>query len=118
MLKRISELDVHQFQALFLIHNAMSPENLSADGELPRRVVKQRYDELNLKLKEMVSTLNLDQDAFNPDAIYTEFSKRRVSKQMQKPIKTLSKPKMAKKATPSNADQGPSPFRDPFADPY
>ena len=118
MLKKISELDIYQFQALFLIHNAMSPENLSADGELPRRVVKQRYDELNFKLKAMVSTLNLDQDAFNPDAIYTEFSKRRVSQQMQRTIKTTSKPKAAKKVTPSNTDQGPSPFRDPFADPY
>ena len=74
MKRKLSDLTAAELDELLDIHCALSPENLSADGERARHEVNRLYRELSAKLGALKTRLNVDTVDEGP--VYAEWAAR------------------------------------------
>lgn len=74
--KTIKDLTAPELDELLDIHCALSPENLSADGELPQDVVAARYSGLMSRLTTLQRRLGLSDHDVSESAVYGEWEAR------------------------------------------
>lgn len=72
----LSELSDEQFSTLLSLHAALSPESLTADGEIPQAQWEARKFELDAQLITFQVRHGLSQDDMNETAVYREHDRR------------------------------------------
>jgi len=74
--KSLSTLSNDELLKFLRIHNQLSPENLSCDGELSRTQVAARYKTLTTELKALQQAHGLSNDQIDEGLVYAEFEAR------------------------------------------
>lgn len=74
MTKTISSLSDDEINELMDIHLALSPEFLTADGELPQSLVKRRYADLMNELEAACMRMGIE--LAEEDVVWDEWERR------------------------------------------
>lgn len=76
-LTSVKQLSTEAYGKFLEVYTALSPENLTCDGELSRTEVRKRYDQLQKQLAVLCIEYNIDKQVATEDAVWGELQNRR-----------------------------------------